>query len=68
MGTRVVTISVGEKPDHEDFTVHEELIRRSSALINATLSADEDELKEDPIVLTEYRPKDFMIYIQWLYT
>ncbi|KAI4952650.1 hypothetical protein J4E91_003122 [Alternaria rosae] len=35
MGNRVVTITVGIKPDHEIFTVHEKLIRESSMLIDA---------------------------------
>ncbi|KAI4627127.1 uncharacterized protein J4E87_004469 [Alternaria ethzedia] len=68
MGTQVVSISVGKKPDHEDFTVHEWLIRESSTLIHATLLSDQSERKERTISLPDYKPKDFKIYMQWLYT
>lgn len=68
MGNRVVTITVGIKPDHENFTVHERLIRDSSTLIEAYLEFDEREHPELTAVLTDYQSKDFLIYNQWLYT
>lgn len=68
MGTKVITVRVGVEPAHVDFTVHEDLVRKSSAFFEAALGREWLESKERMVRLPEYAAKDFMIYVQWLYS
>ncbi|KAF2122617.1 hypothetical protein BDV96DRAFT_639194 [Lophiotrema nucula] len=68
IGTKVVTVVVGTEPELEDFTVHEELLRRSSDFFNAALNNDWAEAGERLIRLPTGQPASFYIYVQWLYS
>lgn len=61
-GTKVVTVRVGIAPDHQDFTVHENLVKRSPYLMSIYHQS------ATYIVLPDAQPEAFAIYQQWLYT
>ncbi|KAF1965182.1 hypothetical protein BU23DRAFT_34539 [Bimuria novae-zelandiae CBS 107.79] len=61
-GTKVLTVRVGSEPDHKDFTVHEELLKRSPYL-----SSIRHEMSSY-VSLPDQKPATFNIYVQWLYS
>lgn len=68
MGTAVISVRVGKEPSHQDFTVHESLIRKSSPFFEAALGRDWLESEQRILRLPDYTPKVFRLYTQWLYT
>lgn len=68
MGTTVITVRVGKESCHQDFTVHEDLVRNSSTFFENTLSCDWLESEEHMVRLPDIVPHYFSIYVQWLYT
>ncbi|KAF2817745.1 uncharacterized protein BDZ99DRAFT_470711 [Mytilinidion resinicola] len=69
LGTMVLTVRAGLEPDaHEDFTVHDNLIRTHSPFIDAAMRNDWKEAQERLIKMPETDPVCFHIYVQWLYS
>jgi hypothetical protein len=68
MGTKVIAVRVGPEPKHTDFSVHENLIRLSSAFFEATLGRDWKESQERIVKLPDCNAHAFCVYLQWLYT
>jgi hypothetical protein len=68
MGTKVVAVRVEMDPLHEDFTVHENLIHKSSGFFETCLSDNSRDPYGRIVKLPAYEPEDFMIYNQWLYS
>jgi hypothetical protein len=67
MGTKVIVVRVGTEPKHNDFSVHENLIRLSSPFFEAVLSREWEESKERVVKLPGCNPHAFCVYIHWLY-
>lgn len=61
-----VKVQVGEPP--QDFFVHSELLRRSSAFFDAALKQEWHEGKQRTVQLPEQDPETFNLYVQWLYS
>jgi hypothetical protein len=57
-----VTVRVGREPDHKDFTVHEDLLKRSSYLVDICRQTS------NYISLPDARAETFNVYAQWLYS
>ncbi|KAF2659813.1 hypothetical protein K491DRAFT_755119 [Lophiostoma macrostomum CBS 122681] len=68
LGTKVITVRVGQEPSHTDFTVHESLIRKSSPFFEAALSRQWREATERLVKLPEADAQAFKLYVHWLYT
>lgn len=65
-GTKVKAVRVGEEK-HTDFSVHEDLLKRS-AFFQAALATDGLSLTSNVILLPQVQASDFGIYVQWLYS
>jgi hypothetical protein len=69
MGTKATAVRVFKGSEHLDFTVHEDLIRKSSKLI---VNKFVTETKESPgislVLPDDLGSHDFQLYVQWLYT
>lgn len=59
---------MGTEQDRQNFTVHENLLRRSSDFFGAALKEVWLEARERLICLPTERPAPFHIYVQWLYS
>ncbi|KAF2867651.1 hypothetical protein BDV95DRAFT_581452 [Massariosphaeria phaeospora] len=71
IGTKAMTVRVGIKPHFKDFTVHENLIRNSSAFFKEALSHENDTDQPRIVQLPDClngMGGQFHIYQQWLYT
>lgn len=68
LGTRTVAVRTGKESKHEDFTVHETLIKKTSEFMRATLNGEWKESKDRLIKLPDVEPANFRLYVQWLYT
>ncbi|KAF2867652.1 hypothetical protein BDV95DRAFT_171828 [Massariosphaeria phaeospora] len=68
MGTSAIAVRVGAEPDIKGFTVHEQLIRKSSPFFEAALSNPATTAHPILIKLPKCSPTDFHVYVQWLYT
>ena len=68
MGTTVISIRVGPEPSHTDFTIHENLLRKSSPFFEAALGREWLESEERVVRLPTNGAKAFQVYSQWLYT
>jgi hypothetical protein len=68
MGITVINIRVGPEPSHTDFTVHENLLRKSSPFFEAALGREWLESEERVVRLPTNGAKAFQVYSQWLYT
>jgi hypothetical protein len=68
MGTKIITVRVWEEPDHVDFAVHENLLRKSSPFFEAALSNDWLESEQRIVKLPLCREQTFHFYVQWIYT
>jgi len=54
--------------DHQDFTIHEALIRKESPFFEAALSRDWKEGEEKLVPMPEDRPDTFRLYVHWIYS
>lgn len=61
-------MEVGEKAARKSFTVHEDLVRKSSPFFEAALSRDWTEAKERTVKLPEHSARAFELYMNWLYS
>jgi hypothetical protein len=68
MGTKIIAVRVGPEPHHADFTIHEDLVRKSSLFFQAALSHEWRESQERIVKLPACHIAAFKLYTQWLYT
>lgn len=68
MGTKTIAVRVGAEPSNQDFTVHENLLIRSSPFFKAALGREFKEAKDRIVYLPESNAHAFRVYVQWLYT
>lgn len=64
-GTKVMTVRVGQAPNHTDFTVHENLLSRTPFLAEAINSKKDSTTY---IEIGDHSKSAFGLYLQWLYT
>jgi len=67
LGTKIITVRVGEAGSTKDFSVHEELVRANSPFFEAALGREWKEAVEGVVTLPDDNPEIFGIYVQWLY-
>ncbi|KAF2122616.1 hypothetical protein BDV96DRAFT_593136 [Lophiotrema nucula] len=67
-GTKIITVEVDQNPARQTFTVHENLIRKSSAFFEAALGRGWTEARDRVVKLPEYSARAFELYMNWLYT
>lgn len=67
---KLITVRVGDPSEpskQKDFAVHESHIRLQCPFFEAALGRDWKEAEERVVLLPEYEPDSFRIYLGWLY-
>lgn len=67
MGDKAIIVRVGKEPDHTNFTIHENLLRKASPFFEAALSRDWKESQETVVKLPNGFAPSFQVFTQWLY-
>jgi hypothetical protein len=65
-----IVVCVGNGDDKKDFTVHRSFATKSSNFLQAALKHESGwkENREKRVSITETKPVDFEVYLEWVYT